>query len=84
MSGSTHDRDVDDIAGELERYVGAHPAAADTVDGIARWWLAGPVQPPLRQVEAALDALIRRGVLTRRLLPDGNAVYARGPRARTS
>jgi hypothetical protein len=80
----SHDRDVEDIARELERYVDVNPAAADTVDGIARWWLARPVQPPLRDVEAALDALIRRGVLTRRSLPDGNSVYARVPRTRTS
>lgn len=77
MSSSTHDRDVEDIARELERYVDRHPAAADTVDGIARWWLAGPVPPPPRDVEAALDLLVRRGVLSRRPLPDGNSVYVR-------
>jgi hypothetical protein len=80
VSESTHDRDVAEIARELERYVHAHPAAADTVGGIARWWLAGPMQPPLQQVETALDELLRRGVLVRRLLPDGNSVYARAPR----
>jgi hypothetical protein len=78
VSPSEHDRDVDDIARELERYVARHPAAADTVDGIARWWLAGPVQPPLGDVEAALDLLIRRGVVSRRALPDGKMLYARG------
>jgi hypothetical protein len=77
VSPSKHDRDVDDIARDLERYVDRHPAAADTVDGIARWWLAGPVQPPLGDVETALDLLIRRGVLSRRALPDGNTLYAR-------
>jgi hypothetical protein len=77
VSSSTHGRDVEDIARELERYVDRHPAAADTVDGIARWWLAGPVRPPLSDVEAALDVLVRRGVLSRRPLPDGNAVYTR-------
>jgi hypothetical protein len=77
VSPSTHDRDVEDIARELERYIDRHPAAADTVDGIARWWLAGPVQPPPRDVEAALDLLVRRGVLSRHRLPDGNTVFAR-------
>jgi hypothetical protein len=80
VSLPTSDRDVGDIAGELERYLDRHPAAADTVDGIARWWLAGPVQPPLGEVQAALDLLIQRGVLSRRALPDGNALYARAPR----
>lgn len=83
MSESTHGRDVDDIARELERYVDAHPAAADTVHGIARWWLAGPEQPQVRDVEAALAVLVRRGVLSRRLLPDGTPVYARVARSRS-
>jgi hypothetical protein len=77
VSSSTHDRDIEGIARELERYVDRHPAAADTVDGIARWWLAGPSQPPARDVEAALDLLVMRGVLSRHLLPDGNTVFAR-------
>jgi len=77
VSSSTHDRDVEEIARELERYVDRHPAAADTIDGIARWWLASSVQPPPRDVEAALDLLVRRGVLSRRPLPDGNTVFAR-------
>jgi hypothetical protein len=77
VSPSTPGRGVEDIARDLERYVDRHPAAADTVDGIARWWLAGPMQPPRRDVEAALDLLVRRGVLSRRPLPDGNTVFAR-------
>jgi hypothetical protein len=76
VSASTHDRGVEDIARELESYVERHPAAADTVAGIARWWLP-PVQPPLADVEAALDLLIHRGVLSRRALPDGHTLYAR-------
>ena len=84
MSESKQHRGIDDIARELERYVDVHPVAADTVDGIAKGWLAGPAPPPLRQVEAALDTLIRRGVLIRRLQPDGNWVYVRAARDGTS
>ena len=71
------DAEVEGIALDLERYVSGHPAAADTVEGIARWWLTRQLQPPLSQVEIALDWLVRRGVLTRRRLPDGNCLYAR-------
>jgi hypothetical protein len=84
VSKSTHDRDVDDIARELERYVEVHPAAADSLQGIARWWLMRPAQAPLKDVEAAVTALVRRGVLSRRLLPDGRAVYARAARPRAN
>lgn len=77
MSHSSSDTEVEEIARDLERYIASHPAAADTVDGIARWWLARPVQPVLTRVEAALELLIRRAVLERRPLPDGNFVYVR-------
>lgn len=77
MSQTSTDGDVERIALEVERYVSCHPAAADTLEGIARWWLVRSVPPELDLVEAALEQLVRRGVLTRRMLPDGNCVYAR-------
>ena len=54
-----------------------HPTAADTVDGIARWWLDGAEEPALKVVEAALEMLVHRGLLVRNPLPDGNFVYTR-------
>ena len=80
MSQPAPDVDVDAIARDLESYVAIHPAAADTIEGIARWWLARPVQPARSQVAAALEALVRKGVLSRRSLPDGNFIYARAAR----
>lgn len=58
----------------LARYCAAHPKAADSVDGVRRWWLADPAIP-LADVEAALDALVKRGVLDVRRISDGTAVY---------
>lgn len=70
--------DVGQLAQEVERYLSLYPGAADTLEGIARWWLVRTqVEALLPRVEAALDHLVDRGVLTRRLLPDGNCVYAR-------
>jgi hypothetical protein len=80
VSRPNSDLEIDDIARDLERYVAMHPAAADTVSGIARWWLRRPVEPPITHVEAAVDVLVHRGVLSRRVLPDGKFVYARGSR----
>jgi hypothetical protein len=74
---STHsDAEVEGIARELEQYVSLHPTAADTPEGIARWWLDRPEQPALSRVEAALELLISRGVLASRMLPDGKFIYA--------
>lgn len=69
--------EVEGIARDLERYVSLHPTAADTVDGIARWWLDRAEEPALTVVEAALDVLVHRGLLVRNPLPDGNFVYTR-------
>jgi hypothetical protein len=58
----------------LEHYCAAHPNAADTVDGARRWWLGDPAIA-LDDVEAALEALVTRGLLDVRRLPDGSAIY---------
>lgn len=63
-----------DLEAELERYCHAHPRAADSVDGVRRWWLADP-DVSLAEVEAALEALVKRGLLDVRWLLDGTAIY---------
>jgi len=70
------------IAAEIERYVEAHPGAADTAEGIQRWWLSHPLaDESAAMVIEALDLLIARGVMASTTLPDGRALYA-APRAR--
>ena len=76
MNRISTDAEVEGIARDLEKYVSLHPTAADTADGIARWWLDRPEQPALTRVEAALESLVTRGVLARASLPDGRAVYS--------
>ena len=85
MNTAPTEPDVESVARELESYVASHPSAADTVEGIARWWLAGMEQPSLSRVEAALDLLLRRAVVARYPLPDGRFIYQRGsvPSARS-
>jgi hypothetical protein len=69
------DPEVERIALELEHYVSLHPTAADTPEGIARWWLVDHGSPAVNHVEAALDLLVQRGSLRRQVLPDGNSLY---------
>jgi hypothetical protein len=75
---NTHppDAEVEGITRELEQYVAMHPTAADTAEGIARWWLDRAEQPSLSRVEVALTALVARGLLARASLPDGKSVYS--------
>lgn len=58
----------------LERYCAAHPNAADRIDGVWRWWVGDP-SIPIADVEAALEALVNRGLLDTRRLPDGTVIY---------
>lgn len=62
--------DLDTVSAALCAYVARHPAAADTVEGIQRWWLAdmlGEVSPAL--VEEALERLEAQGRVVRRQHP---------------
>jgi hypothetical protein len=70
----------DEIAGAILRYLHAHPHAADTFSGIARWWLAresGPVSTSA--LECALQRLVAGGQVARELLGDGACIFRRGP-----
>jgi hypothetical protein len=71
----------DDVAAIAERileYLRAHPHAADTSEGIARWWLSDmtPAVSPER-VELALRVLAELGQVEACTLPSGAVVYSK-------
>jgi hypothetical protein len=70
--------DVRGVARAIVRYLSAHPDAADTVRGVARWWLGEG--PGLGSVERAMVMLVARGLVERHTLPEGTTVYRAGPR----
>ncbi|HZF20340.1 MAG TPA: hypothetical protein VE008_11610 [Burkholderiales bacterium] len=81
---TAHGRDeaIDTLAREVATYLSKHPDAADTVDGISRWWLARVrVEEATANVRQALDVLVERGVVVERRLPDGRVVYSANPHA---
>lgn len=72
-----NDSDVRQIADQITRYLQNHPNAADTIEGIAKWWL------PEQEVEASrgmvLQALIYLGsksVVKCNANLSGNKVYS--------
>jgi hypothetical protein len=68
---------VESIAEALRRYVAAHPAAADSLEGVQRWWLPAELGPRApAAVEWALAQLAKEGVVVQRRLPDGRVLYA--------
>jgi hypothetical protein len=66
------------VAKEIVQYLRAHPGAADTLDGAARWWLSHP--PSDAVMERAMATLVSRRVVERHVLPEGTAVFRCGPR----
>jgi hypothetical protein len=50
---------------QIQRYLEEHPGAADSLDGIATWWVARQViAKELSVVRAALERLVEAGVVT--------------------
>ena len=65
------------VAASLHDYIARHPDAADSIEGIRRWWLPPSVVASTAEVQAALDRLVACGVLSRRPLPGPGALYSR-------
>lgn len=58
------------------RYVGAHPAACDSAEGICEWWLARQQRDDLRcAVDAALAQLVASGRIEASTGVDGRVLY---------
>jgi hypothetical protein len=76
------DRKVLQIAARLRQYCADHPSAADTLEGVQRWWL-GDTLPDAHsdEVEDALLLLVADSVIEQRTLADGTVLYFSGARA---
>lgn len=62
------------IAREIERYLADHPHAADTLEGIQRWWLREQ-RHPASQLVRALERLEARGAVSRNSVA-GKTIYS--------
>lgn len=74
---SPHNETESEIEGAVLDYLHTHPHAADTLDGITRWWL--PQQRyvnALSRIETVLHRLVDQGNLQLRRLPDGTVLYS--------
>jgi hypothetical protein len=73
------DRDtaVETLAAEILRYLQSHRRAADSVDGIAQWWIKQQrLEETLEQVQAALDRLVEEQLVEAKEGGSGRKVYA--------
>lgn len=56
--------DVERLAGEILRYLSTHREAADTAEGIARWWIKRQrLEDTVARVQVALDRLVERSLV---------------------
>lgn len=54
----------------------AHPNAADSLEGIAKWWLTRQrFETSVKLVQRALDRLVAQGVLYETTTPGGKSIY---------
>ena len=70
------------VAAAIERYLASHPQAADSVDGIANWWLADQGFDRAT-IDAALDRMVAEGKLRVRLGADGQRRFGLAFAAKT-
>jgi DNA-binding transcriptional ArsR family regulator len=74
---SSVDAELERIVRMLKAHLIAHPNAADTVEGIASWWLADQRGGASRErVEQALRQLVDEGFVTARRMANGTVIYA--------
>jgi hypothetical protein len=67
-----------DPADEILAYLHAHPTAADSLEGIVSWWLPRQRYEEARsRIQACLDRLVERGLVSRTRLADGTVLYSK-------
>ena len=67
---------VESTAAAIMRYLHALPDSADTVEGVAEWWLARQrVKDTMEIVSGALELLIADGSVQKYQNADGRVIY---------
>jgi len=70
--------DVAAARAAIVRYLERNTNAADSIDGIARWWLpAEQLRADRATVEQAIETLVADGLVEAAHLPDGTILYRR-------
>jgi hypothetical protein len=64
------------IAGEIDRYLEKHPNSADSLTGVARWWLTRQrYEDALEDIQAALEYLETQQAIFKQVNSDGTIIY---------
>ena len=75
---SKDDQEIKRVAHEIERYLVSHSKAADSLEGVAKWWLTHQrYYEALATVREGLDYLIASGRVVKTKKPDGTCIYSK-------
>ncbi len=73
-----------EVVREILQYLVNHPAAKDTLAGIARWWLDRQhVERSVEEVAHSVRLLVSRGLILERRRKTGSPYYQVNPAKRT-
>jgi len=71
------EQEVLDIAHNISCYLDRHENAADTLEGVIKWWLKRQCcEESEVQVQRAIDYLCCQGRINKIILSEGKALYA--------
>jgi hypothetical protein len=73
--GQDETAEVRQVADMIEQHFQLHPTAADTAEGVWRYWGPAAAGASREMVERALALLARAGRVLDRELPDGGVIY---------
>jgi hypothetical protein len=64
------------LAEEISNYLCKNPDAGDTPEGIKTWWLEpGESEPRVENITAAMEILVKKGLVRKRQLHGGDVLY---------
>ncbi|MDD5267132.1 MAG: hypothetical protein PHO08_08380 [Methylococcales bacterium] len=72
-----NDSEVKQVADQIECYLKSHPKAADSIEGITKWWLPGRgIETSSVIVQQALNYLGSKSIVKCTTNLSGNKVYS--------
>ncbi len=75
MNNDDREQRIQSVAHAILRYISTRPNAAETAEGIARWWLTRQRFEDAKEiVESALDYLVANNSLVKRNI-NGKTLY---------
>lgn len=74
--GTHREGDLERLSAEILSYLESHRDAADTVEGIAHWWIKRQrLEDAMGRVQRALDRLVADARIEARPSPAGRILY---------